>query len=39
MKYVLYFGFWIAVFYAVIRFGLSVLEDQDGADKGSPEQK
>lgn len=40
MKYVLYFGFWIAVFYAVIRFGLSVMEDQSsGADKGSPEEK
>jgi hypothetical protein len=37
MKYVLYFGFWIAVFYAVIRFGLSAMEDQGG--KGSPEQK
>lgn len=40
MKYVLYFGFWLAVFYAVIKFGLSVMEDQgDETGKGSPEKK
>lgn len=38
MKYVLYFGFWIAVFYAVIRFGMSVISEQDKAGNKSPEE-
>lgn len=29
MKYVLYFLFWIAVFYAVIKFGISSIEESE----------
>lgn len=38
MKYVLYFGFWIAVFYAVIKFGISSLEDvEKQGEEGRPD--
>jgi len=37
MKYALYFLFWIAVFYVVIKFGISAIEDEE-RDK-TPDKK
>ena len=39
MRYVLYFLFWIAVFYGVIKFGISTIEEVEGKKNDSDAQR
>lgn len=39
MRYVLYFLFWIVVFYLVIKFGISTIEDIENKKDDSDAQK